>query len=160
MMTQHTSPPGRARHHPAHQPVDAPTIDRLVRHFYDAAREDALLGPVFGRVDDADWPAHIARVAAFWRSVLLHDGAYKGNPMRTHAEMPELTAAHFDRWLAMWRTAAVRSCPPVAAMLVIDKAERMAAALIAAHPTAGRSGSARPDSAAPSGGEVPDGTTA
>jgi len=60
----------------------------------------------------------------------------------------------------MWRTAAVRSCPPVAAMLVIDKAERMAAALIAAHPTAGRPDSARPDSAAPSGGEAPGGTTA
>ncbi|GGB46263.1 hypothetical protein GCM10011505_29280 [Tistrella bauzanensis] len=159
-MMQHVSPPRPARRHPAHQPVDAPTIDRLVGHFYDAAREDALLGPVFRRVDEADWPAHIARVAAFWRSVLLHDGTYKGNPMRTHAEMPELTAAHFDRWLAMWRTAAVRSCPPVAAMLVIDKAERMAAALIAAHPTASRSDSARPDSATLSGGEAPDGTTA
>ncbi|KYO57366.1 group III truncated hemoglobin [Tistrella mobilis] len=132
-----TSPPLRQRAAVTDSPVDPATLERLVAAFYDRARHDEMLAPVFARVADDAWPDHIARVVGFWRSVLFHDGSYRGNPMRTHAAMPELTPGHFHRWLAIWRETAIRTCPPVAAMLMIDKAERMAAALAGGHPTAG-----------------------
>lgn len=62
------------------------TEDRLtvlVEHFYAKVREDPTLGPVFNRAI-ADWPAHLEKLSAFWSSVMLTSGRYKGNPMMAH----------------------------------------------------------------------------
>jgi len=49
--------------------VDAGFIDAMVETFYAAIRKDDLLAPIFAeRVDD--WPKHLTRMKAFWRSVL------------------------------------------------------------------------------------------
>jgi truncated hemoglobin YjbI/tellurite resistance-related uncharacterized protein len=103
-------------------------IAALVDAFYADIRADAELGPIFNsRIED--WDAHLAKLADFWSSVTLMTGRFKGSPMAAHAAIPELSAAHFERWLALWRAACTRICPPQAADLFIAKAENIARSL-------------------------------
>ena len=82
--------------------VDADYIDYFVETFYGKIRDDELLGPIFNeRI--SDWPAHLARMKAFWRSVLHNSGEFAGNPMLKHAALPEARRGHFADWLGLWR---------------------------------------------------------
>ncbi len=59
-------------------------IDVLVHRFYDRVHFDPLLGPPFeARI--ADWQSHLARMCAFWSSVMLMTGHYHGRPIQVHA---------------------------------------------------------------------------
>jgi hemoglobin len=81
--------------------IDAPFIDQLVDAFYAKIRDDDLLGPIFAeRI--ADWPAHLARMKTFWRSVLHNSGEFSGNPMLKHLAIPGLELRHFSRWLDLF----------------------------------------------------------
>ncbi|MEZ5937387.1 MAG: group III truncated hemoglobin [Hyphomonadaceae bacterium] len=106
--------------------VDECMIDRLVRHFYASVRLDPVLGPVF-ETRIADWEPHLRRMCDFWSSVMLRTGRYHGQPMPMHARLP-VDAAHFDRWLALFETAAHHICGAAAA-LFIDRAHRIAQSL-------------------------------
>ena len=107
--------------------IDEAMIERLVHRFYDRVREDPMLGPVFAaRI--ADWSAHLQRMCAFWSSVALLTGRYHGAPMPAHLPLP-VDAAHFDRWLALFRDTAAEICPPAAAAHFVERAERIAASL-------------------------------
>jgi len=81
--------------------IDAPFIDQLVERFYATIRADAVLGPIFAAHVD-DWPAHLARLKQFWRSILHSSGEFTGNPMRKHIALPPLDAGHFARWLELF----------------------------------------------------------
>lgn len=81
--------------------VDAQFIDDLVEAFYGKIREDELLGPIFAE-KIADWPPHLARMKAFWRSVLHNSGEFAGNPMLKHLAIPGLDLTHFSRWLDLF----------------------------------------------------------
>lgn len=107
--------------------IDSAMIEHLVRGFYDAARRDKLLGPVFA-AGVADWEAHIARLCQFWSSVTLMTGTYHGQPMRAHLPLP-VESAHFDRWLELFAQTARALCPPAAAAHFIERAERIAESL-------------------------------
>lgn len=108
--------------------VTEPVIHDLVHAFYARVREDDVLGPIFnGAIDD--WDAHLEKLCAFWSSVTLMSGRYKGTPMKVHAELPGIVGAHFDRWLGLFRQTARDVCPPAAAALFIDRAERIAQSL-------------------------------
>jgi hemoglobin len=107
--------------------IDETMIDRLVRGFYARVREDALLSPVFAaRI--ADWEPHLERMCAFWSSVALLTGRYRGRPTEKHLPLP-VDARHFDRWLALFEAAARDLCPPAAARHFIDLAHRIAGSL-------------------------------
>jgi hemoglobin len=107
--------------------IDDAMIERLVRGFYDRARLDPLLGPVFeSKVHD--WESHLARMCAFWSSVALMSGRYHGQPMAAHLPLP-IGTPHFDRWLALFAETADALCPPAAAAHFIDKAYRIADSL-------------------------------
>ena len=55
-------------------------IAGLVPVFYGRVRKDPMLGPIFnGAIED--WPEHIEKLRAFWSSVMLGSGRYKGQPM-------------------------------------------------------------------------------
>lgn len=108
--------------------VTEPMIHGLVHNFYARVRADDLLGPIFnGAIDD--WDHHLEKLCAFWSSVTLMTGRYKGAPMKVHAELPDISAEHFERWLALFRETAGDLCPPDAAALFIDRAERIAQSL-------------------------------
>lgn len=108
--------------------VTEPLIHDLVHAFYARVRADAVLGPIFnGAIHD--WDAHLEKLCAFWSSVTLMTGRYKGTPMKVHADLPGITGDHFDRWLGLFRETAHDVCPPAAAALFIDRAERIAQSL-------------------------------
>ena len=109
--------------------VDEALIRQVVHGFYAKARVDSLIGPVFARVPEDEWPAHLARLCDFWSSVLLATGRFEGRPMQTHAAIPQLAPGHFVRWLELFRETARDVCPPDAAALFIARAEMIADSL-------------------------------
>jgi hemoglobin len=66
--------------------VTEPAIAVLVDQFYDRVRRDPMIGPVFEAAID-DWGEHLAKLSAFWSSVMLTSGSYKGNPMAVHMKL-------------------------------------------------------------------------
>lgn len=107
--------------------VTPEAIDRLVRAFYGRARQDDLLGPIF-EAGVADWEAHLAHIARFWRVVMLREGRFTGNPMGAHARHP-IRPEMFDRWLALWRATASEVFAPEPAAEFARRAERIAESL-------------------------------
>jgi len=108
--------------------VTEPMIRELVHTFYARVRRDELLGPIFN-THVADWPEHLDRLCAFWSSVTLMTGRFKGRPVPVHAKLPGITVPHFARWLALFARTAREVCPPEAAELFIDRSERIAQSL-------------------------------
>ncbi|MBC7138014.1 MAG: group III truncated hemoglobin [Defluviimonas sp.] len=90
--------------------ITAGQIDRVVAAFYAAIRQDAQLGPIFA-AHVTDWPAHEAKVAAFWRNAILLDGGYAGSPMRAHIRAGDVKPAHFPDWLAIFDATLQRELP-------------------------------------------------
>ena len=113
-------------------PAEAITEERLrtlVDLFYARVRLDPLIGPVFnGAIHD--WPDHLDKLQAFWSSVMLTSGRYKGRPLPAHIRHGEaITPVSFERWLALWREATEEVMPPVAAAALQEKAARIAESL-------------------------------
>lgn len=108
--------------------VTEPMIRELVHTFYGRVRADEVLGPIFDAHIN-DWPPHLERMCAFWSSVTLMSGRYKGQPMVMHARIPGIDGPHFARWLALFRDTAAEVCPADAAALFVDRAERIAQSL-------------------------------
>ncbi len=107
--------------------LDEEVLRELVHAFYDRVRADAMLGPIFAaRI--TDWAPHLERMVAFWSSVALMSGRYHGRPVPAHTPLP-VDAAHFERWLALFRTTAHEVCTPAGAAHVIERAERIAQSL-------------------------------
>ena len=103
-------------------------IDRVVSVFYGAIRRHEVLGPVFaGHV--TDWPAHEAKIAAFWRNAILYERSYDGNPMRVHMQAGDVRADHFPIWLALFDETLRRTLPPDPARAWSALAHRIGAGL-------------------------------
>lgn len=104
-------------------------LTALVDRFYAKVREDAALGPVFnGAIHD--WPEHLDRLQAFWSSVMLTSGRYKGQPLPAHFKHEAaITPALFERWLALWRETTEELMTPAAAAALQAKAGRIAQSL-------------------------------
>ena len=109
--------------------IDEAGLERLVHAFYARVREDAELGPIFNAAI-ADWPEHLGKLTAFWSSVMLTTGRYKGNPMIAHLKHKSvIEPAMFDRWLQLWRETASEVLDDAGAAAVAAKAERIAESL-------------------------------
>jgi len=110
--------------------VDAAYIGHFVEAFYGKIRHDELLGPIFNeRI--ADWPAHLARMKAFWRSVLHNSGEFAGNPMLKHLVIPRIELRHFSHWLELFYDT-LRDAEPTsdATALVAGRARMIADSLL------------------------------
>ena len=109
--------------------IDEAGLERLVHAFYARVREDAELGPIFNGAI-ADWPEHLGRLTAFWSSVMLTSGRYKGQPVPAHMKhRSRMTPALFDRWLALWGETARELMAPEAAAALEARAARIAESL-------------------------------
>ena len=109
--------------------IDEPGLERLVHAFYARVREDAELGPIFNAAI-ADWPEHLGKLTAFWSSVMLTSGRYKGQPVPAHLKHRDrITPALFARWLALWGETARELMSPGAAAALEAKAARIAESL-------------------------------
>jgi len=106
--------------------LDEVMVAAVVSAFYAKARRDEIIGPVFNRVvPSAHWPQHIQTITDFWSSMLLGTRRYMGRPMPKHIAIPELSDAHFQRWLNLFRETAEELCPPHVAAMFTDRAERI-----------------------------------
>jgi hemoglobin len=110
-------------------------VHDVVHAFYDSIRADATLGPIFNRVIGDNWDHHLAKMCDFWSSVLLMTGRYDGRPMPAHIRIDTgngagLSEAHFAHWLGLFRATVAERCPPAAAALFEDRAQKIAASLL------------------------------
>ena len=109
--------------------IEEHDLQRLVGRFYDKVRTDDLLGPIFNNAI-ADWPEHLEKLTAFWSSVMLTSGRYKGNPMAAHLRLAsQIDPPMFGHWLKLWRETATELLDASVASAVIAKAERIAESL-------------------------------
>lgn len=101
----------------------------LIPDFYARVRADGVIGPVFAGAIDS-WPPHLDKLVAFWSSVMLTTGRYKGNPMAAHMKhLASITPPMFDRWLALWAQVTADTLPAGIAAELQAKAERIAQSL-------------------------------
>ena len=98
-------------------------IQTCVRAFYDRARADDLLGPVFdGWIKD--WPQHLKMMDDFWSGALLGTQRYTAAPFPPHLKL-EMNQAHFDRWQALWVPTAEATLPGSIRGKAVSIAEHM-----------------------------------
>ena len=106
-------------------PAQEHEIATLVERFYDRAREDPALGPIFNaRV--ASWDAHLATMRDFWSSVVYRTGRYAGRPLETHNAIDELRPEHFPLWLGLWSDVVDEVIAPDRRLPFKESARRMA----------------------------------
>lgn len=111
---------------PSSAEVEA-AIAVLVDKFYDRARQDPLLAPVFADSID-DWDGHLARIRDFWSRHLNgapHGGGGRGGFFMMHAVLP-IEPAHFDRWLALFGETVAEVLPPALQGVAMGRAKHMA----------------------------------
>jgi hemoglobin len=113
-----------------YQIVTEACIAELVDSFYRRVREDPLLAHIFADVIGTNWKPHLDKMKAFWSSVLLASGTYKGNPMIAHLQLPRLTQCHFERWLQLWRETVTGLCSEDVALLLVQRAEMIGERLL------------------------------
>ena len=104
-------------------------LARLVPAFYARVRQDALIGPLFDAAVH-DWDEHLGKLIAFWSSVMLTSGRYKGSPMMAHLRHGDaIKPAMFERWLEIWAETTADLMPAEAAAALQAKAARIAESL-------------------------------
>ena len=108
------------------------TIDEIrvmVERFYEHARDDELLGPVFAeRVED--WDRHYDTMTRFWASAVLRTGTYSGRPIEKH-QIDVLTPQHFVNWVEGFALVVEREFGPRRAEVFVDLGRRMAVSIAA-----------------------------
>ena len=113
-----------------HDQVSEETIKQLIDSFYGRVRRDPGLGPIFAKaiVEDA-WPAHLEKMYAFWSSVMLTSGRYKGNPVIVHRRIDGITPPMFGDWLDLFEATATDLFVPEIACRFVSAARRIAESL-------------------------------
>lgn len=117
------------RREPMHPDIDEDSIKCLVETFYARVRQHERLGEIFERRLEGKWSEHLEKMQAFWQSVLLKNGAYKGKPVPAHLKQKELVSSDFAEWLMIFRSVAREIFAEQPADLVIQVAERIAESL-------------------------------
>lgn len=87
--------------HPHRQIQSREDIILLVDSFYDKAKVDPLLGPVFTDVAKVNWEEHLPKLYNFWEAILLGGENYRGRPFPPHMPL-DLKQEHFRRWLELF----------------------------------------------------------
>jgi hemoglobin len=115
-------------------PADIATradCERLVRAFYGRAFQDPVIGWLFTDIARLDLEAHVPRITAFWETILLGAGTYRGGAFAPHAALHArvpLRAGHFARWLWVWEATVDELFAGERAELAKSHARRVAAA--------------------------------
>ena len=114
----------------------APKVSRIevrgfVEAFYEQARQDPMLGPVFDRIVAADqWDTHFETMTDFWLSVAFDGPTFRGNPMIKHARIKDIAPHHFDRWLEIFDETCCICWPPDIADLLRWRARQISPSLM------------------------------
>ncbi len=76
-------------------------VELLVKTFYEAVRQDSLIGPIFDVQVKVDWDVHIPKLVGFWHDMLFGGEEYRGRPFAPHIPL-DLKPEHFERWLHLF----------------------------------------------------------
>jgi hemoglobin len=110
--------------------VTEATIRVLVDSFYARVRRDPTLGPIFAATIAYDaWLRHLKQMYAFWSSVMLTSGRYKGDPVSTHRRVAGVEPPMFGNWLELFEATAAELFVPALAKQFTAKARRIAESL-------------------------------
>ncbi len=111
--------------------ITSEQINHVVKVFYAKIRTHPTLGPIFngvvGTIDEHAplWELHENKIESFWRTVLLREGSYFGNPVMVHTEVPDIKAEHFTQWLELFDTVLHKELPEDAAAEFSGKAHQI-----------------------------------
>lgn len=89
---------------PLYNEITEDNIRLMVDRFYEKVRQDAHLAPMFNPMLDGRWEQHMPKMYAFWSSVLLASGQYRGNPVRKHYLVQNLKPEDFSHWLELFKS--------------------------------------------------------
>lgn len=104
-------------------------LARVIPAFYARVRDDEILGPIFNNAI-GDWPHHLDKLQAFWSSVMMASGRYKGQPMVAHLRhATDMTGDNFARWLLLWAAVTSELLGAEAADAMQHKAMKIAESL-------------------------------
>lgn len=113
-----------------HPEVTEDNIRELVDAFYVKVRADSEIGPVFARsIPGDDWQPHLDKMYAFWSSVMLMSGRYKGNPVMKHKMITGMQPKMFARWLTLFHETSGEYFDDAVCAEFRVKAERIAESL-------------------------------
>ena len=109
--------------------VSEDTIRQLIDTFYARVRREPELGPVFETAIPGDWQPHLEKMYAFWSSVMLTSGRYKGNPVMKHFAVAGMRPELFAAWLKLFDKTCTEMFDEAVSAVFRDKAERIAESL-------------------------------
>ncbi|MZH02971.1 MAG: group III truncated hemoglobin [Nitrospinae bacterium] len=75
-------------------------VQQMVDSFYENARQDPLLGPIFEHAI-SDWQEHLPTMYQFWERLLFGFSDYSGNPFKKHLNL-SLDKEHFATWVRIF----------------------------------------------------------
>ncbi|SIO58553.1 hemoglobin [Singulisphaera sp. GP187] len=110
--------------HPDAEGITEGLIHDVVMEFYQRARRDGQLGPVF-EAHIHEWESHLGRMIDFWSTALLRTGRYSGRPVERHRLIDALSEAHFGRWIELFEATVRDLCPLQEADAFLVRAQRM-----------------------------------
>ncbi|TLP45612.1 group III truncated hemoglobin [Cohaesibacter sp. CAU 1516] len=114
---------------PLHASITEQQVSDLVDTFYGKVRQHPRLAMLFAGGLSMEWPEHLDRMKAFWRSMLMQTREYGGKPVPAHLKLEGLDPEDFADWLTLFRQTARDLCPEAAADLYISRAETIAKTL-------------------------------
>lgn len=110
--------------------ISEDSIILLVDEFYAKVRQHPNLGPVFAAaIAEEAWPSHLQKMYAFWSSVMLTSGRYKGNPVEVHSKVTGIVPPLFSEWLDLFELTAATLFTTEIAEEFATKARRIAESL-------------------------------
>ena len=111
-----------------HLSLTAAQIDQVTAAFYAKVQTHPDLSLIFAE-HVTDWPAHIAKIASFWRNAILREKSYAGNPMLKHRDAGNVRVDHFPQWLALFDETLNETLPAELAHAWSDLAHRIGRSL-------------------------------
>lgn len=117
------------RRQPVHPSITDHQVSDLVEKFYVRVRNNPDLSAIFATHMRNDWDSHLPKMKAFWRSVLLKTGEYKGKPVPVHTRLTGVGTEDFHIWLDLFATTVAEVITPAARPIVIEAATRIATSL-------------------------------
>lgn len=80
-------------------------ITAMMESFYSKALTDNVIGYFFVKVAPLKMEVHMPVIVDFWETVLFGTAFYKGNVMKVHQHIHQLSAfreEHFARWVSLF----------------------------------------------------------
>ncbi len=88
--------------------VDRPSVEKMVRSFYEKLIQDDIVGPYFIKALGDDlrndkWYEHFQTLDKFWLLMMGEEKGYAGDPMLPHVFIGEMYVETFERWLEIFK---------------------------------------------------------